>query len=85
MILACDGIWNFMSNEEVVQFVNKRIHSTQDGKLSTICEEVLTIYFPLYFVKSDLAVTTSKLKWFSLNHKQLLTVAIHLANQSLHF
>jgi len=40
MILACDGIWNFMSNEEVVQFVNKRIHSTQDGKLSTICEEL---------------------------------------------
>jgi len=40
MILACDGIWNFMSNEEVVQFVEKRIHSTEDGKLSTICEEL---------------------------------------------
>ena len=39
MVLACDGIWNFMSSKEVVDFVRPRI---QDGqtKLSQICEEV---------------------------------------------
>jgi hypothetical protein len=39
MVLACDGIWNFMSSQEVVDFVRPRI---QDGqtKLSQICEEV---------------------------------------------
>lgn len=39
MILACDGIWNSMSSEEVVNFVRKRLHSGQN-KLSTICEDV---------------------------------------------
>lgn len=39
MILACDGIWNFMTSEEVVQFVRHRL---KDGekKISQICEEV---------------------------------------------
>jgi len=39
MVLACDGIWNYMSNEEVAAFVKQRIDS---GKLSLaqICEEV---------------------------------------------
>eukprot|EP00088_Acartia_fossae_P059463 TRINITY_DN7062_c0_g1_i2.p1 TRINITY_DN7062_c0_g1~~TRINITY_DN7062_c0_g1_i2.p1 ORF type:complete len:448 (-),score=184.56 TRINITY_DN7062_c0_g1_i2:731-1882(-) len=40
MILACDGIWNSMSSEEVVQFVNERIQGTDEGKLSSICEEL---------------------------------------------
>lgn len=45
MILACDGIWNSMSSDEVVGFVRKRLHSGQN-KLSTICEDVsfLCIY-----------------------------------------
>lgn len=39
MVLACDGIWNYMTNEEVVGFVKTRIDA---GKLSLaeICEEV---------------------------------------------
>ena len=40
MILACDGIWNSMSSEEVVEFVNERIQGTDEDKLSSICEEV---------------------------------------------
>lgn len=39
MVLACDGIWNYMSNEEVIGFVKQRIDA---GKmtLSEICEQV---------------------------------------------
>lgn len=39
MILACDGIWNSMTSEEVIEFVRTRIQSGQD-KMSKICEEV---------------------------------------------
>jgi serine/threonine protein phosphatase PrpC len=37
---ACDGIWNFMSSQEVVDYINERINNTPDDKLSSICEEV---------------------------------------------
>lgn len=39
MVLACDGIWNYMTNEDVVGFVKQRIDA---GKLTLaqICEEV---------------------------------------------
>lgn len=42
MVLACDGIWNYMSNEEVVGYVKQRIDA---GKLTLaqICEEVRKI------------------------------------------
>ena len=39
MVLACDGIWNFMSSQEVVDFVRLRIQEGQT-KLSQICEKV---------------------------------------------
>uniref|UniRef100_A0A182P7P6 protein-serine/threonine phosphatase n=1 Tax=Anopheles epiroticus TaxID=199890 RepID=A0A182P7P6_9DIPT len=39
MVLACDGIWNFMTSEQVVQFVKERIHKP-NVKLSKICEEL---------------------------------------------
>ena len=42
MILACDGIWNFMSSQEVVDFVAKKIDKTPENKLSSICEEVIS-------------------------------------------
>ncbi|XP_018576216.1 probable protein phosphatase 2C 21 [Anoplophora glabripennis] len=38
MVLACDGIWNFMSSQEVVDFVKPRIAACED--LSHICEEM---------------------------------------------
>lgn len=38
MILACDGIWNFMSSQDVVGFVKDRLNKSD--KLSKICEEV---------------------------------------------
>ena len=40
MILACDGIWNFMSSQEVVDYINPKIENTPQDKLSLICEEV---------------------------------------------
>ncbi len=42
MVLACDGIWNSMSSQEVVDFVSKKLQSDPDKKLSSICEEVRT-------------------------------------------
>lgn len=40
MVLACDGIWNFMSSQEVVDFVRPRLTSKTPEKLSQICEEM---------------------------------------------
>ncbi|KAG1941661.1 protein phosphatase 1G [Pimephales promelas] len=43
MVIACDGIWNVMSSQEVVDFVNERFKS-EAGKsrpLSAIVEELL--------------------------------------------
>ncbi|XP_055917685.1 probable protein phosphatase CG10417 [Eupeodes corollae] len=39
MVLACDGIWNFMSSEEVVQFVRVRLQDA-NKKVSEVCEEL---------------------------------------------
>ncbi|XP_058055913.1 probable protein phosphatase CG10417 isoform X2 [Anopheles bellator] len=39
MVLACDGIWNFMTSDEVVQFVQERINKPGIA-LSKICEEL---------------------------------------------
>uniref|UniRef100_A0A8C9WNF1 protein-serine/threonine phosphatase n=1 Tax=Scleropages formosus TaxID=113540 RepID=A0A8C9WNF1_SCLFO len=44
MVIACDGIWNVMSSQEVVDFVSERIKPGEDGKvraLSSIVEELL--------------------------------------------
>lgn len=38
MVIACDGIWNSLTSQEVVDFVNKRI--TRDSKLSDICDQL---------------------------------------------
>lgn len=42
LVLACDGIWNSFTSQEVVDFISKRINKP-DVKLSSICEEVRTI------------------------------------------
>jgi len=44
MVLACDGIWNFMSSQDVVDFVRERIQKGET-KLSKICEEVINLAF----------------------------------------
>lgn len=38
LVLACDGIWNSMSSQEVVDFVKPLIK--EGHKLSSICEKV---------------------------------------------
>lgn len=43
IVLACDGIWNSLSSQEVVNFVKPRIESNKS--LSEICEEVYFILF----------------------------------------
>ncbi|KAK2854179.1 hypothetical protein Q5P01_006840 [Channa striata] len=44
MVIACDGIWNVLSSQEVVDFINERIKPDQNDKvraLSSIVEELL--------------------------------------------
>lgn len=43
MILACDGIWNYMSSEEVVDFVRLKLKD-ENRKLSQICEDVSILF-----------------------------------------
>lgn len=38
LVLACDGIWNSLTSQEVVDFISERMKP--DVKLSSICEEV---------------------------------------------
>ncbi|KAJ1529922.1 hypothetical protein ONE63_006651 [Megalurothrips usitatus] len=40
IVLACDGIWDVMTNEEVVEFVRMRIGSGMDPE--DICEDLMT-------------------------------------------
>lgn len=44
MILACDGIWNFMSSQNVVNFIRDRLKQNTEN-ISKICEEVSQGYF----------------------------------------
>ncbi|KAL5015896.1 hypothetical protein ScPMuIL_005485 [Solemya velum] len=41
MVIACDGIWNYMSSQDVVDFVKERLQIEEKrNKLSIICEEM---------------------------------------------
>lgn len=40
VVIACDGIWDVLSNEEVVDFIRKRIAAHMEPQ--TICEELMT-------------------------------------------
>lgn len=46
MVLACDGIWNFMSSQDVCDFILPRLTEGRE-KLSQICEEVCKINWPI--------------------------------------
>ncbi|XP_076011762.1 protein phosphatase 1G isoform X2 [Genypterus blacodes] len=44
MVIACDGIWNVLSSQEVVDFISERMKPDQSGKirpLSSIVQELL--------------------------------------------
>ena len=49
LILACDGVWDVMSNEDLVEFVRSRLQVTSD--LESICNQVIDTC--LYKVKQN--------------------------------
>ncbi|KAJ6862131.1 protein phosphatase 2C 60 [Populus alba x Populus x berolinensis] len=38
LVLACDGIWDCMSSQQLVDFIHEQLHS--ENKLSAVCERV---------------------------------------------
>jgi len=40
MVIACDGIWNSLTSQEVIDFVKMRIDHEKELTLSQICEEL---------------------------------------------
>ena len=43
-VLICDGVWNSVTNEDLIAYVNKRLPKVK--QLSKICEEVFTQILP---------------------------------------
>lgn len=43
MVLACDGIWNFMSSQDVCDFILPKLTEGRE-RLSQICEEVNIVF-----------------------------------------
>lgn len=41
LVIACDGVWDCKTNQEVADFVYKRLKQNQNVKLSSIIEELL--------------------------------------------
>ena len=41
VVLACDGVWDVMSSQDVVDFVTTRLDTTPPMGLSEICEEIM--------------------------------------------
>lgn len=65
MVIACDGIWNFMSSQEVIDFVRVRL---QKKTLGQICEEVPSTFHRhfLLYLFSFLVIHTllsTKYQW----------------------
>ena len=55
IVLACDGIWDCMTNQEVCDFISERIKKDPSIKLSKIIEEIFdTILAPDIYTGNEI-------------------------------
>jgi protein phosphatase PTC2/3 len=52
ILLACDGIWDVLSNEEVLKFVRARIAQQMPPEMVMICHEIRASSVRCRFVKN---------------------------------
>ena len=83
VILACDGIWDVMSNEELCVFVRNRMQLTDD--LRSICNQVVDVCLHKVCLQQiDLHVCNVYARNISLNHYALIYMILGKPRQHEH-
>jgi Serine/threonine protein phosphatase len=59
LVLACDGIWDVMSNDNLCLYIRSRLSLTDD--LESITNQVIDTC--LYLVSGNFRYNSPKLKW----------------------
>ncbi len=72
VVLACDGIWDVMSNEELCAFVRSRLEVTDD--LERVCNEVVNTCLHKVQFLTLTSVTAFYIAWLFLSSGEIISV-----------